>query len=263
MSVPLVSKGDLGLVFEWDQPRRRNLALAGFLTGSVMLHALCFYAFQIIYPPTVALLPPPGRITVISPNTEEGRGLLRWLEAEDPALASTTQPPEDGKSVALPIVQHAPSYLMRLPSLKKLPPAPPDPAIPSARPPAPVEPLTRRTQAVTKAAPTNVFLSPELEALGTMHSPEMKFTASGHDSPRAAEFSIAVDKAGAVRYCFLENSSGDVVLDEQARKYLALSRFSPDENRNSKNGDGFLWGTATIEWGNDLAPPSSTPEGAP
>ena len=59
----------------------------------LLLHALCFYVFQIIYPPAVALLPPPGRITVIAPNTEEGRVLLRWLEAEDPALASTTQPP--------------------------------------------------------------------------------------------------------------------------------------------------------------------------
>ena len=57
-----------------------------------MLHALCFYAFQIIYPPAVALLPPPGRVTVIAPNTQEERVLLRWLEAEDPALASTTQP---------------------------------------------------------------------------------------------------------------------------------------------------------------------------
>ena len=130
MSAPLAF-GDLSLVFTWEEPRRRRLALTGFLVGSIVLHALCFYAFQIIYPPAVALLPPPGRVTVIAPNTEEGRGLLRWLEAEDPALASTTQLPADGKSLAMPTIQHAPSYLMRQPALREMPPAPPDPPIPA------------------------------------------------------------------------------------------------------------------------------------
>jgi hypothetical protein len=86
--VPLASDGDPALLFAWDQPHRRNLALGGFLAGSIIIHALCFYVFQIIYPPAVALLPPPGRVTVIAPNTDEGRRLLTWLEAEDPALLS-------------------------------------------------------------------------------------------------------------------------------------------------------------------------------
>ena len=259
MSAPLAF-GDLSLVFAWEEPRRRRLALTGFLVASVLLHALCFYAFQIIYPPAVALLPPPARVTVIAPNTEEGRGLLRWLEAEDPALASTTQPPADGKSLAMPTIQHAPSYLMRQPTLREMPPAPPDPAIPSARPPAPVAPLAAPTRPVTKIAPTIVRLSPELETLGAMQSPEIKFRASGRESPGAAQFRVAVDENGAVRYCFLENSSGDAALDEQARKYLALSRFSPIENRESKIENGFIWGTAMVEWGNDIVAPSPAPE---
>jgi hypothetical protein len=260
VSAPLASGSDLGLVFAWDQPRRRRLAITGFLLASVVLHALCFYAFQIVYPPAVALLPPPGRVTVIAPNTEEGRVLLRWLEAEDPALASTTQPPVDGKSLAMPTIQHAPSYLMRQPALKEMPPAPPDPAVPSARPPAPVEPPPASIQMVAKIAPTIVRLSTELETLGAMHSPRMKFRASSHESPRAAQFHVAVDENGAVRYCFLENSSGDAALDEQARKYLALSRFSPTENRTPKTENGFLWGTAMVEWGNDLVVPSPATE---
>ena len=259
MSAPLVF-GDSGLVFAWEEPRPRKLALTGFLVASVLLHALCFYAFQIIYPPAVALLPPPGRITVIAPNTEEGRGLLRWLEAEDPALASTTQPPADGKSLALPTIQHAPSYLMRQTALKEIPPAPPDPAIPSARPPAPVELLRAPIQTVAGTVPTIVRLSPELETLGTMNSPKMKFRASGHEPPRAAQFRVAVDENGAVRYCFLENSSGDVSLDQQARRYLGLSRFSSTEDRKLKIENGFAWGTAMVEWGNDLVIPSPETE---
>jgi hypothetical protein len=259
VSAPLAF-GDLALVFSWEEPRRRRLALTGFLVGSVVLHALCFYAFQIIYPPAVALLPPPGRVTVIAPNTEEGRGLLRWLEAEDPALASTTRPPAGEKSLAMPTIQHAPSYLMRQPALREIPPAPPDLAIPSARPPAPVETLRAPIQTVAGTVPTIVRLSPELETLGTIHSPKMKFRTSGHESPRAAQFRVAVDENGTVRYCFLENSSGDVALDEQARKYLALSRFSPIENRESKIENGFVWGMAMVEWGNDLIAPSPATE---
>ena len=260
MSAPLASGSDLGLVFAWDQPRRRRLAITGFLAASVLLHALCFYAFQIIYPPAVALLPPPGRVTVIAPTTEEGRALLRWLEAEDPALASTTQPLADGKSLAMPTIQHAPSYLMRQSTLRDMPPPTPDPAVPSARPPAPVEPLPVPIQRVAKIAPTVVRLSTELETLGNMHSPKMKFRALGHESPSAAQFRVAVDENGAVRYCFLENSSGDTALDEQARRYLALSRFSPVENRKSKIENGFVWGTALVEWGNDIVAPSPATE---
>jgi TonB family protein len=260
VSAPLASESDLGLVFVWEHPRRRRLAIAGFVGASVLMHALCFYVFQIIYPPAVALLPPPGRITVIAPNTEEGRVLLRWLEAEDPALASTTQPPADGKSLALPTIQHAPSYLARQPALRDIPPSPPDPAVPSAQPPAPVEPPHPPMQMAPKIASTLVRWSPELETRGALQRPEMKFTASGRESPQAAQFRVAVDENGAVRYCFVEKSSGDPALDEQARKYLTLSRFSPIENRKSKIENAFTWGTATVEWGNDIVAPSPAAE---
>ena len=75
-----------------------------------------------------------------------------------------------------------------------------------------------------------------------------------HDSPRTAEFRVAVDLRGAVRYCFLEKSSGDIALDEQARKYLALSRFPPIGNRKSEVENDQVWGMVTIEWGNDIVP---------
>jgi TonB family protein len=259
VSTPLASASDFNLIFAWDQPRRRRLALAGFLAGSFLLHALCFYLFQIIYPPAVALLPPPGRVTVIAPNTEEGRVLLRWLEAEDPALASTTQPAVDGKSLTMPTIQHAPSYLARQPALREMPPSPPDPAVPSAQPPGPVRPPSAPPQIAATITPTTVRLSTELETLGALQSPKMKFTASGHESALPAQFRVAVDENGLVRYCFIERSSGDAALDEQARKYLTLSRFSP----RSPSSDGrkdFVWGTADIEWGNDVAVPVSAAE---
>ncbi|PYK52303.1 MAG: hypothetical protein DME47_09105 [Verrucomicrobia bacterium] len=41
------------LVFSWDPPRKRRRALIVFLILSVTLHALCFYIFQIVYPPNL------------------------------------------------------------------------------------------------------------------------------------------------------------------------------------------------------------------
>ncbi|MDP9003253.1 MAG: hypothetical protein M3N12_00510 [Verrucomicrobiota bacterium] len=259
MSASLASKNDAGLIFRWDSPRRRKMSIAGFLFASVILHALCFYIFQIIYPPAVALLPPPGRVNLIAPNSDEGRVLLRWLEAEDPALASTTQPPADGKSLTMPTIQHAPSYLSRQPALREAPPLTPDLRVPSAQPPAPVERPPVQNQTTPKISPTTVQFSPELEALGAVQAPEMKFATASRDAPEAAQFRIAVGESGAVRHCFLENSSGDSALDEQARKYLALCRFSPIQDPNSKIENGLVWGMATVEWGNDIAPPTSQP----
>jgi hypothetical protein len=193
---------------------------------------------------------------LIAPSSDEGRLLLGWLDAEDPALASTTQPHPDGKSLVMPTIQHAPSYLTRQPALKELPPAPPPLRIPSARPPAPVEPPANRVEPITNIAPTVIRFSQELETLGSAQVPELKFSASGQESPQAAQFRIAVNAKGEVRHCFLQNSSGDAALDEQARKYLALSRFTPIENRKSKIENDLTWGSATLEWGNDLMPSS-------
>lgn len=252
------------LIFGWDRPGRGKWTLAGFLLGSLAVHALGFYLFQIVYPPAVALLPPPGRVSLIAPNSGEGLLLLRWLEAEDPALASNTQLPADGKSLTMPTIQHAPSYLARQSPLKPLPPINSEPGVPSARPPGPVERPAPRTRPVTAIVPTVVHFSAELEGRGQAQSPDFKFNASGSTSPQAAEFRIAVNDEGAVRFCFLQSSAGDPALDEQVRKYLALCRFPPIANRNEQTANNLTWGMATVEWGNDIAAaPSPSPETAP
>jgi hypothetical protein len=249
------------LIFGWERPGRGKWTIAGFLLGSLVLHAFGFYIFQVVYPPAVALLPPPGRVSLIAPNSDEGRLLIRWLEAEDPALASTTQPLAGSKALVIPTIQHAPSYLTRQPALKELPPAPPTLRIPSARPPAPVEQPPKPVPAIAKIAPTVIRFSPEFEALGSAQAPELKFNASGQESPQAAQFRIAVNQNGEVRHCFLHHSSGDAALDEQARKYLALTRFAILNPPSSICAD-LIWGTATIEWGNDILP-SSPPNPGP
>src|SRR5262249_16630283 len=123
------------LLFNWDSPRQQKTVLAIFLGLSLVAHALCFYAFQIVYPTPVALLPPPGHVIFIAPESEEGRALLRWIDAEDPALAFTTHSPPGAKLGALPNAEHVPSYSALNPILKEIPALQPDLRIPSSRPP--------------------------------------------------------------------------------------------------------------------------------
>jgi hypothetical protein len=249
-----------GLLFRWERPRRRKVAIAGFLLASTVLHALCFYVFQVVYPPVISLLPPPAQVSVIAPTSVEARTFLNWLEAEDPALASRTQRPADARAFQLPKLAHIPSYSAVPPKLKELPPRRMSHAAPSAMPPAPVPVSPAASPGPPLRAPTVLLFSDELRGLPVAY-PELKFQASSRDAPASARFRIAVDSLGAVRYCFLEQSSGDAGLDEQARHYLALCRFTMSKNPSS--GDQLIWATATLEFGTDLSMPASATEPAP
>src|SRR3982750_2307652 len=149
------------LLFSWDSPRHSRTMLVAFLLLSLMAHALCFYVFQIVYPTPIALLPPPAGVTFIAPDSEESRALLRWIDAEDPAVAFTTHPAPGARLGALPKTEHLPSYSAVEPILKELPPLKPDLRIPSSRPPDAVRSVARKTATVKGTASTYIFFSKE------------------------------------------------------------------------------------------------------
>jgi hypothetical protein len=249
-----------GLLFRWERPSQRKAAIAGFLLASAALHALCFYIFQVVYPPAISLLPPPAQVSVIAPTSVEARTFLNWLEAEDPAIASRTQRPADARPFQLPKLAHVPSYLSVPPELKELPVRRMSHPVPSAMPPAPVPVAPAAKLAPPLHSPTTLIFSDGLSDLSVTH-PELKFRASSLDTPESARFRIAVDSLGAIRYSFLEQSSGDAALDEQARHYLALCRFA--RKWNPAAGDRLTWALATLEFGTDLEMPPSAAERAP
>lgn len=239
------------LLFDWERPRRRKLAIFGFIGASLGLHALCFYLFQVIYPPAISLLPPPARVSVIAPTSAEARTFLNWLNAEDPALASETQRPANAPEYQLPKLDHVPSYMTVAPQLKELPPQKVERPEPSAMPPGPVEMKTASPPPPPVVAPSTIRFSGALrERAFTL--PALSFHASSREAPQTARFRIAVDDGGIIRYCLLAQSSGDAALDEQARKHLALCRF--DRAQNSAN-EKLTWATATIDFGTDLTLP--------
>ncbi len=243
-------------IFDWGARPRRKISFLTFLAASIVLHALCFYLFQITYPLTVALLPPPARVSLITPDSEQGRLLLRWLEAEDPALSSLTQRPPGAESSLPPVPAHRPSYAHHQPALKQLPPYRPDLRIPSALPPGPVA-LPRPSPPVP-AAPVSSSLrfAPSADSLGPPQIPALHFATTRNAPPEAAQFRVGIDPLGAVRYSFIEKSSGDPALDEQARRQLMLCRFPKIGSPPAP----LLWTTASFQWGNDLARPATSSE---
>src|SRR6266481_335701 len=258
MNASIAGPGPEPLLFSWEPPRRRQIAISTFLALSLIAHALCFYVFQIIYPTTVSLLPPPARVSVISSDSEEGRTLLRWVDAEDPALAFTTQRPAEARLRALPKVEHIPSYLAVEPSLKQVPPPVADLRIPSSQPAGAVPFVYRKTTPAIHPKETSVLFSKELDVFVAPILPDRSFAASNDETPEAIRFRVAVSGRGEIRYCFPLNSSGDPALDEEARRYLTLSRFPQNSMSDEKVDRSLTWGIATVEWGNDVAHPRRT-----
>jgi hypothetical protein len=249
------------LLFSWDSPRQRKAVLAIFLVLSLVAHVLCFYVFQIVYPTPVSLLPPPARVTFIAPDSEEGRTLLRWIDAEDPALAFTTHPPPGARLGALPKAEHVPSYSALEPILKEIPALKPDLRIPSSRPPGAVRAFSRKTVSAGGTGRTYISFSRELDQFGAASLPQLHFAASNEETPETLRFRVAVNEFGEIRYCFPINSSGDPALDEQARLQVVRSRLSPNGGIAAKPGSSLVWGIATIQWGSDVASPQQ-PEAA-
>ena len=247
------------LLFNWDSPRRQKAVLAIFVLLSLVAHAFCFYVFQIVYPTPVALLPPPAGVTFIAADSEQGRTLLRWIDAEDPALAFTTHPSTETRLDAISKAEHVPSYFALDPLLKKLPAFKPDLRIPSSRPPAAVPALSRKTVSAGSKSRTYISFSKELEQFGVANIPQSRFAASNEETPETLRFRIAVNDLGEIRYCFPINSSGDPALDEQGRLQLVRSRFSPSKITVGKPDLSLIWGIATIQWGSDVAPPQQAP----
>ena len=252
MNPSIPASASESLLFSWEPPRREQLAIAASLVLSLILHGLCFYIFQIVYPPTISLLPPPARVSMISSNSEEGRTLLRWVEAEDPALAFTTQRPPEGRLRTLPKAEHVPSYLAVEPVLKQVPPLVPDLRIPSSQPPGAVQLYNRQISQSVAPKATSVLFSTELEALGSPALPSSSFTASSDATPEAIRFRVAVNGGGEIWYCLPLSSSGDPALDEQARRYLARCRFPRKSAGVERIDPSLTWGIATMEWGNDV-----------
>ena len=60
--------------------------------GSFLAHAGTFFLFQVVYPQRVTIPQPAPHVSLLTPSSPENIALLRWIEAEDPALVANDNP---------------------------------------------------------------------------------------------------------------------------------------------------------------------------
>ena len=235
------------LVFRWPE-RSASLLLPAFLLLSLVVHAFAFFLFQVAYPPTVSLSPPPAQVTLITPDQPESAAFLRWVQAQDPAIAASVEevaPPSGlGKRLYRPSYATARSYPM------EVEPPQTSPGFPAAR--SLLDPRDAPTAAATSPAPrpavaTSLTFSRGLNARDAAPGAPLALATPSRANLRPTVFLVGIGAKGEVRYCVPQAgsegaSSGDPQVDAQAEILLRAHPFSPSPIP-------LQWGFATFTWG--------------
>jgi hypothetical protein len=238
-------EADSGLTFSWAGRERFSLLLFACVFFSILAHATTFFLFQVVYPQRVTIPPPESKVTFLTGATPEGEALLRWIDAEDPALVASA-------------VGQAPTWLLEVPyipsyaTVRTLPPttveAAPTVQFPPAKPPLDIIRSADRKPAlpvaVQQKAPTAIHFSGSLATRAPSSPPPLELSVRSPTPLQTASLLIGVNEAGEVRYHFVQQSSGNPAMDTQAGEYLSRLPFaaaaSPIE-----------WSVATVNWGDD------------
>jgi len=248
------------LIFQWPEPPAISRPLLGCIGLSLLAHALSFYVFQITYPPSAHITPPPAQLSILTPGSAENDAVLRWLDAEDPALAA--KPPETVPPGALD-VRYTPSFaeVRAVPKTAEQKQAAPQyPAAVSGialvQRSLPVPPSAEQPASAPK---TQLGFSGGLKTRAIIDEPPRKFSPSQLAELQPACFLVGVSDRGEVRYVFLRKSSGDKALDQEAESHLARTGFSAAVG----NVSPIEWGFATFAWGSDVFAPAARTPSAP
>ncbi len=106
-----------GLTFIWHHPYRMPWMLTVFMGLSVLLHAISFYAFQVVYPTATTLRIPAAQLTIVDLADPAYFHLRNWVSAENPShIMSTLQTPQ-AEARSLGQVEHRPSFAATSPQL--------------------------------------------------------------------------------------------------------------------------------------------------
>ena len=241
-----------GLTFHWPEAHHVSFVLPGFIVLSFFVHALSFYIFQITYPSSVHITPPPAQVSLLAPGTRDHEALLRWIAAEDPAAAARPPEPAPPQRFDVPYVpsfaqvRTQPKVIAAEPRKFSWPAALTpraliEGALPKDHPPTPEPPSTPQHTAIrfAGALARRELVKPQSLAFQTQAT-ELE----------PARFLVGVSDRGEVRYLFLQSSSGDKPLDEDAGKQLQAIEFA-------HAAEPLAWGMAIISWGAEVFPQST------
>ena len=229
------------LVFMWHPTRLRSfLILPGFILFSFLIHALALYIFQVNYPASVSIAPPPVQVTLLSPSTPGYESLTRWIESENPARVISspeTTPPGLWQVAYKPSIARAepklvlePNEPVRFPSaIHSLRGVPEN--LPSA--------ANRNRDSVSSLHLSAAFTGRQIDGPITVH-PSQKSSVP----LKPTRFMAGMNDRGEVRYLFLEESSGDPAVDQWADRHFVQLNFAHATLP-------ITWGEVTYSWGDD------------
>ena len=238
------------LTFDWPRREGFPFLLFGCVAASLFAHAATFFLFQVADPLRTSIPPSPPQVSVLTPSSPEAIALLHWIDAQDPALVAATN------SVAPPGVfdiAYRPSYA----AMRTAPLGPVEQPVAIAFPPA-RDPLSIITSADAKAAvppavsaphPTAVVFSSALAGRAPAPLPPLILKTHTAEPVEPTRQLIGVTDRGEVRFVFLQSSSGNPALDEQAAAHLETLAFAAADAP-------ITWAIATIAWGDDTYSPS-------
>ena len=251
-----------GLTFDWNESvARQRLRLAGFIFMAVVLHAVFFYIFRVMYPASERSLPMPSRVLLLSDSDPTVRAVLAEVEdrtaAYDPSLSTT------GGSIRLAdYTTYEPSFSDHEPQLKSPPITVADRLplpdalrgkviLPKAAPLRSPE----RPRQILPEGPTEPVLA-LLGGLANRHllQPPDLSSIFSEDTDAVATFTMGVNASGVVQYCLpdedfqadqseaLRRAQSQADQLEALRRALYQLRFRPDP------AAGLTWGFVTVEW---------------
>ncbi len=239
------------LIFQWPG-RSISLAFPLVFLGVVVVHALTFYGFQVVYPPVSSVSPPPGEVMLITPDAPATKAFLEWVDAQSPALAPRL---EEQAPEGLGRVTYEPSYT----AVQTLP----KPAViergatvfPAAREPEDLLAGSRPAPEIPGSAVETSLRFSKALATRVRKQPLPAFTQRSDGSLLPTVLLVGVGSHGRVLYAFLQESSGSAALDAEAEAVVRRQRFAPGAEKVE-------WGKVTFAWGHDaVSGASGTPPG--
>jgi len=213
--------------------------------GSLLAHAGTFFLFQVVYPQRVTIPQPAPHVSLLTPSSPENIALLRWIEAEDPALIANDNPVAPP---GLAQVRYRPSFT----TPRTEPLGAPEEKTSAVRFPPAVDhllptPISLAPGPLPASVQVSVTTVSFTDGLGTRSLVKTPALNPAYRSTAPAEpttLLIGVDSQGAVRFALTQHSSGDPSLDEVALAHLHNVTFAAAEAP-------MAWGFATFTWGAD------------
>ncbi len=247
-----------GLTFRWQKNRGVFSWLPWFLSLSLAAHFGTFFLFRVVYTEPVSIPPPAPQVFILSATNPEHAALLQWIDDEDPALVASLPAKE-------PPPLYTASYRPSFDTIRTEPIAALHSQTPSVhefqvRSPHELlrdaDPSAIKADSLKKPQPTRLSFSGELQARVLTRA--AAFTGSKSTEPlQQARFLIGVSDRGEVRYWFLQESSGNTRIDNEASAHLVSLSFEPA-------AAPVVWGFATFAWGDEIysgaAQPASSGE---